>query len=422
MLIDDLKSRLINSIDLTKKISDDEIREMISDMVMNEYAAALMPVREKMRICRELFNAIRGMDILQELLDDDDITEIMVNGAQDIFVEKEGKLYRHNGRFSSKEKLEDIIQSVAAQTNKRINESSPIMDARLKDGSRINVVLGPIAIDGPVITIRKFPKRAIDADKLIMLGSVTKEAASFLKRLVEAKYNIFISGGTGSGKTTMLNALSGFIPEEERIITIEDSAELQLIGTRNLVRLECRTRNAEGENAVNIRDLIRTSLRIRPDRIIVGEVRGAEALDMLQAMNTGHDGSISTGHANSVQDMFSRLEVMALMAGEEIPVSAIRRQIASAIDIMIHLERMGDGSRKMVDISQIEGISSDRIITSSLFEYRLCPDGSERKLIRTGTRLARIKGNMDDKLEETVTGDQRRDILSGSIIDTLSVL
>ena len=396
MLIDELKSRLIGSIDLSKKISDEEIQEIISDMVMREYGSTSMSVREKLHLCRELFNSIRGMDILQELLDDDDITEIMVNGASDIFIEKEGRLLRHTGAFSSKEKLNDIIQSVAAWANRRVNESTPIMDARLKDGSRVNVVLEPIAIDGPVITIRKFPRKAIDMEKLIQLGTLTKEAADYLKLLVENKYNIFISGGTGTGKTTMLNALSGYIPEEERIITIEDSAELKLIGTRNLVRLECRTTNSEGENAVNIRDLIKTSLRMRPDRIIVGEVRGAEALDMLQAMNTGHDGSISTGHANSVHDMFSRLEVMALMAGEEIPVSAVRRQIVSAIDIMIHLERMRDGSRKMVDISQIEGITQDTIVTSSLYTFNHGKQGEKPGLVRTGIPLKRIKGALNN--------------------------
>ena len=392
MLIDELKERLIDNIDLSRNISDDEIRTMISDMVMNEYSGERISVREKMRLSRELFNAIRGMDILQELLEDAEITEIMVNGYQDIFVEKGGRLYRHEGSFTSRRKLEDIVQSVAARANKRVNEASPIMDARLEDGSRINIVLEPVAIGGPVITIRKFPEKAIDMERLISLGSVTQEAADFLRDLVRKRYNIFISGGTGTGKTTMLNALSGYIPPEERIITIEDSAELQLISAENLVRLECRTKNAEGENAVNIRDLIRTSLRMRPDRIIVGEVRGAEALDMLQAMNTGHEGSLSTGHGNSVQDMFSRLEVMALMAGEEIPVSAIRRQIASAIDIMIHLERARNGERRLVDISQIEGSDKDQIVTSALFEMKRDSQGRCVKLVRTDKQLFRQKG------------------------------
>ena len=394
MLIDDLKERLINNLDVSRDISDEEIRAVISDMVMSEYAGTKTSVKEKMRISRELFNAIRGMDILQELLEDGEITEIMVNGYRDIFVEKGGRIYRHKGSFTSLRKLEDIVQSVAARANKRVNESSPVMDARLDDGSRINIVLEPVAIGGPVITIRKFPEKAIDMEKLISLGSVTQEAADFLKQLVRQRYNIFISGGTGTGKTTLLNALSGYIPAEERIITIEDSAELQLINAENLVRLECRTKNAEGENAVNIRDLIRTSLRMRPDRIIVGEVRGAEALDMLQAMNTGHEGSISTGHGNSVQDMFSRLEVMALMAGEKIPVSAIRRQIASAIDIMIHLERMRNGERCLVDISQIEGIQEDSIITSALFEMKRDDKGQYRELVRTDKSIIRQKGDL----------------------------
>jgi len=373
---------------------------MISEMVMREFSAGLMGVHEKMQMCRELFNSIRGMDVLQEMLEDDSITEIMVNGPEDIFVEREGMLYRYAGAFSSKEKLEDIVQSVAAKTNKRINEASPVMDARLKDGSRINIVLEPIAIGGPVITIRKFPKKAIDVNALISMGTMTDEAAGFLRRLIEAKYNIFISGGTGTGKTTMLNALSGFIPPEERIVTIEDSAELRIENSPDLVRLECRQKNTEGENAVSIRDLIRTSLRMRPDRIIVGEVRGAEALDMLQAMNTGHEGSLSTGHANSVQDMLSRLEVMAMMSGEDIPLAAIRRQISSAIDIMIHLERMRNGQRKLVSISQIEGITDGEIITSPIFEYDRGHAGNKgRGLIRTGIRLVKLKGGMTDDQE-----------------------
>jgi len=400
MLIDDLKEKLINSIDLTQEISDAQLQEMISEMVMREFSAGLMGVHEKMQMCRELFNSIRGMDVLQEMLEDDSITEIMVNGPEDIFVEREGMLYRYAGAFSSKEKLEDIVQSVAAKTNKRINEASPVMDARLKDGSRINIVLEPIAIGGPVITIRKFPKKAIDVNALISMGTMTDEAAGFLRRLIEAKYNIFISGGTGTGKTTMLNALSGFIPPEERIVTIEDSAELRIENSPDLVRLECRQKNTEGENAVSIRDLIRTSLRMRPDRIIVGEVRGAEALDMLQAMNTGHEGSLSTGHANSVQDMLSRLEVMAMMSGEDIPLAAIRRQISSAIDIMIHLERMRNGQRKLVSISQIEGITDGEIITSPIFEYDRGHAGNKgRGLIRTGIRLVKLKGGMTDDQE-----------------------
>ncbi len=295
ILIEELKNRLINNIDLSRNISDEELNETITEMVINEYHDSAS-LKEKMRISRELFNAIRGLDVLQEILDDDDITEIMINGSDRIFIEKNGKLFRYNGRFSSEEKLRDVIQTIAARANKRVNESSPILDTRLYDGSRVNIVLDPVSISGAAVTIRKFPKDSITMDRLIQLGSITQEAVQFLKGLVENGYNIFISGGTGSGKTTFLNALSNFIPQDERIITIEDSAELKIEHIDNLVSLECRQANVEGENAITIRDLIRTSLRMRPSRIIVGEVRGAEALDMLQAMNTGHLGFHSFLH------------------------------------------------------------------------------------------------------------------------------
>ncbi len=295
ILIEELKNRLINSIDLSKNISDEELNETITEMVINEYHDKAS-LKEKMRISRELFNAIRGLDVLQEILDDDEVTEIMINGCDSIFIEKDGRLFKYNGHFSSEEKLRDVIQTIAARANKRVNESSPILDTRLYDGSRVNIVLNPISISGAAVTIRKFPKDSITMDKLIQLGSITREAVQFLKDLVENGYNIFISGGTGSGKTTFLNALSNFIPPDERIITIEDSAELKIEHIDNLVSLECRQANVEGENAITIRDLIRTSLRMRPSRIIVGEVRGAEALDMLQAMNTGHLGFPSFQH------------------------------------------------------------------------------------------------------------------------------
>lgn len=400
ILIEELKNRLINSIDLSRNISDDELNETITEMVASEYHGKAS-LKEKMRISRELFNAIRGLDVLQEILDDDEITEIMINGSDRIFIEKKGRLYKYRGRFSSEEKLKDVIQTIAARANKRVNESSPILDTRLYDGSRVNIVLDPISISGAAVTIRKFPKDSITMDKLVQLGSITSEAVRFLKGLVENGYNIFISGGTGSGKTTFLNALSGFIPPEERIITIEDSAELRIEHIDNLVSLECRQANVEGENAITIRDLIRTSLRMRPSRIIVGEVRGAEALDMLQAMNTGHDGSLSTGHGNSPHDMLSRLEVMTMMAGEELPLIAIRGQIASAIDIMIHLGRMRDGSRKVLNISQIEGMKESDIKLSTLFEYRQEDDKTAGgSLVRTDTPLVVRKGMMTEKYEQ----------------------
>ncbi len=399
-LIEELKDRLINSIDLSRNISDEELNETITEMVANEYHGKAS-LKEKMRISRELFNAIRGLDVLQEILDDDEITEIMINGSDRIFVEKKGRLFKYRGRFSSEEKLKDVIQTIAARANKRVNESSPILDTRLYDGSRVNIVLDPISISGAAVTIRKFPKDSITMDKLVQMGSITPEAAGFLKGLVENGYNIFISGGTGSGKTTFLNALSDFIPPEERIITIEDSAELKIEHIDNLVSLECRQANVEGENAITIRDLIRTSLRMRPSRIIVGEVRGAEALDMLQAMNTGHDGSLSTGHGNSPRDMLSRLEVMTMMAGEELPLMAIRGQIASAIDIMVHLGRMRDGSRKVLNISQIEGMKESDIKLSTLFEYKQEEDtNAGGMLVRTDTPLTVRKGMMTEGYEQ----------------------
>ena len=369
-LIEELKARLIDRIDLARDISDEELQEMITAMVMEHCSHKHMTLREKMRISRELFHSIRGLDILEEILEDEEVTEIMVNRFDRIYIEKKGKLHRHPGCFSSDQKLKDVIQSIAARANKRVNEASPILDTRLADGSRVNVVLEPISVQGPCITIRKFPKKSITMEDLIGLGSVTQEAAAFMRELVTEGCNIFISGGTGSGKTTMLNALSNYIPADQRIITIEDSAELRLVRVDNLVSLECRQPNTEGQNAVTIRDLIRTSLRMRPDRIVVGEVRGGEALDMLQAMNTGHDGSLSTGHGNSPVDMLSRLEVMTLMAGEELPVAAIRRQIASALDIMVHLGRLRDGSRKVLNICQVEGMNEGQIVLSDLFEYK----------------------------------------------------
>ena len=369
-LIEELKEKLIDGIDLSQNISDEELQEMITSMVMDYCSGRRISLKEKMKMSRKLFHSIRGLDILDEILEDDDVTEIMVNGYDRIFIEKKGKLFPYPERFSTEQKLRDVIQTIAADSNKRVNEASPILDTRLKDGSRVNVVLEPVAVQGPALTIRKFPKKGITMKDLVNMETISGEAADFLREMVERGFNIFISGGTGSGKTTMLNALSNFIPDDERIITIEDSAELRLERVENLVSLECRQANTEGENAVTIRDLIRTSLRMRPDRIVVGEVRGGEALDMLQAMNTGHDGSLSTGHGNSPADMLSRLEVMTLMAGEDLPVSAVRGQIASALDLMVHLGRMRDGSRKVISICQVEGFTEGEIRLSTLFRYQ----------------------------------------------------
>ena len=350
-------------------MEDQEIYRQIDDLILEETRNRYVSLRRKEALRTELFNSIRKLDILQELIDDDSVTEIMVNGTEGIFLERNGRLLCWEKKITSKEKLEDMVQQIAGRCNRIVNESVPVADARLSDGSRVSLVLPPVALTGPVITIRRFPKNPIHMDRLVELGAVTTEAAAFLRVLVRSGYNIFISGGTGSGKTTFLNALSDFIPKEERIITIEDNAELQIQGAENLVRLEARQANTEGKNSVTIRDLIKASLRMRPDRIVVGEVRGEEALDMIQSMNTGHDGSLSTGHANSPRDMLSRLETMILMA-MELPLSAIRRQIASAVDILIHLGRMRDRSRKVMEIVEITGYdrASGEITERTLFQ------------------------------------------------------
>lgn len=343
---------------------------MIDEEIITEGHSRYISLSERRLLKHALFNSIRGLDVLSELIEDEDITEIMVNGTNNIFVERSGKLERVPLVFPSTDKLGDIIQQIAAISNRRVNEASPIVDTRLADGSRVNIVLNPIAINGPVITIRKFPKEAMNMDRLISLGSISIEAAKILRILVEAGYNIFVSGGTGSGKTSFLNALSDFIPHDSRVITIEDSAELMITNIKNLVRLEVRQANTDGNGEISIRDLIRSALRMRPDRIIVGEVRGSEALDMLQAMNTGHDGSMSTGHANSPKDMLARLETMVLM-GMDMPLMAIRSQIFSAIDIIVHLGRLSDKSRKVLEISQLSALVDNKITLEPLFSYSL---------------------------------------------------
>ena len=362
-----LQEQVMAKLDLSREIEDGELVELIYQ-VLEEYTKdKYIPLRMKMEFGRDLFNAFRKLDILQELLEDESITEIMINGLENIFVEKGGEIYQYEKRFVSRKKLEDIAQQIGC--NRTVNEAEPIVDARLPDGSRVNLVLPPVALNGPIITIRKFPKEGITMKRLIAWGSISKEAAEFLEKLVKAKYNMFISGGTGSGKTTFLNALSQFIPEDERIITIEDNAELKLQSLPNLVRLEARNANMEGEGEIDIRELIRTALRMRPDRVIVGEVRSAETIDMLQAMNTGHDGSLSTGHGNSPKDMIGRLETMVLM-GMEIPIEAVQRQIASGIDIIIHLGRMRDKTRKVLEILEITGYEEGRIQMHTLYEFQ----------------------------------------------------
>ncbi|MDF2964099.1 MAG: pilus assembly protein, partial [Paenibacillus sp.] len=349
-------------------VMDDQLMEMIEQEVFSYAFDGYLTAGQKHQLVLRLFHSFRGLDVLQPLVDNPSITEIMINRHDQIFIEQEGRVRLTDVKFESKEKLEDVIQAIVARVNRAVNESSPIVDARLLDGSRVNVVLSPVALEGPAMTVRKFPESPLTLNDLVAKDALSEEAAVFLTRLVKAKYNLFIGGGTGSGKTTFLNALSQYIPEDERLITIEDSAELQIRTVPNLVRLETRNANTEGKGEISIRDLIRSSLRMRPNRIIVGEVRGAEALDMLQAMNTGHDGSLSTGHANSTEDMLSRLETMVL-SGAALPVEVIRKQICSAIDVMIHLQRLRDRSRRVTEISEILGLHGGEIQLNPLFQF-----------------------------------------------------
>ena len=365
-----LYEKVLLRLDMSKETGEEELQDIILAVLDESGKEEYISLSDKIRISRELFNAFRRLDILQDLLEDDAVTEIMVNGTENIFYEKGGKLYRSERHFLSEERLNDVIQQIAGEANRYVNEAFPIADARLADGSRVNIVLRPVAVNGPILTIRKFPAEAITMSRLIGLGSLTKEAASFIRKLVGAKYNIFVSGGTGAGKTTFLNAMSDYIPKEERIITIEDNAELQIQGVQNLVRLEARGANLEGEGAVTIRDLIRSALRMRPDRIIVGEVRGEETVDMISsAMLNGHSGSMSTGHANNPADMLHRLETMMMM-GIDLPLQAIQRQIASALDIIIHLGRLRDKSRRVLQIEEVTGYEDGSIQTRTLYEFR----------------------------------------------------
>ncbi len=392
-MLDELGLRIrdvvLSEIDLSKELSDEEICDLIGMAVSKEAREIPMTLRQRADLERIIFNSLRKLDILQELVDDKAVTEIMVNGPNEIFYEKAGRIYEFNGHFSSEEKLEDVIQQIVGRHNRVVNQASPIVDTRLSDGSRVNIVLNPISIGGSAVSIRKFPEHPMSMEKLIDIESISPEAAGVLQILTQAKYNIFISGGTGSGKTTFLNALSQYIPDDERIITIEDSAELQLVGAKNIVRLETRNSNTDGVTPITIRDLIRTALRMRPDRIIVGECRGAEALDMLQAMNTGHDGSLSTGHANSPADAISRIEVMTLMGAEEMPLKAIRQQVASGIDIIVQLGRLRDKSRRVLEISEIDSFTDGEIMLNSLYHFEesgVDDDGRILgQLVKTGT-------------------------------------
>lgn len=363
-----LHARILARLDMTRDMEDEELTELIYEVLQEVSQEEYLPLDQKTMLGKELFNAFRKLDLLQEFLEDDDITEIMINGTQNIFIEKAGRISQSDKRFLSADKLEDVIQQIVAGSNRLVNEASPIVDARLADGSRVNVVLPPVALNGPIVTIRKFAKEVITMNKLMEWQSINSKVSGFLASLVAAGYNIFISGGTGSGKTTFLNALSQYIPKNERIITIEDNAELQIQNIKNLVRLEARNANVEGTGEVTIRDLIKSALRMRPDRIIVGEVRSAEAIDMLQALNTGHDGSLSTGHANSPKDMISRLETMVLM-GMDLPLPAIERQIASGLDIIVHLGRLRDKSRKVLEVTEVLGYWDGQIHLQTIYRY-----------------------------------------------------
>lgn len=357
------------SLDLTSSAGDEELWHGIERRILGDPNLGELTSGERHAWVQRLFDSFRGLDILQPLVDHPDITEIMINSHLEIFVEQEGDVRQIPLQFESRERLEDIIQMIVSGVNRIVNESSPIVDARLKDGSRVNIVLPPIALKGPTMTIRKFPSEPMTMSDLIEKGALHQDAAILLQQLVRSKYNIFIGGGTGSGKTTFLNALSQFIPSDERIITIEDSAELQIVTVPNLVSLETRNANTEGKGQISIRDLIKSSLRMRPNRIVIGEVRGAEALDMLQAMNTGHDGSLSTGHANTISDMISRLETMVL-SGAELPIEVVRQQISSAIDIFVHLSRLRDRSRRVTEISEVIGMHDGEVLLNPLFRFQ----------------------------------------------------
>jgi len=388
-----LYQKIMERMDMTVSVSDRELMELIDEVIVKESKKRYITLPMKYRYRQELFDSFRRLDVLSEAIDDSDVTEIMVNGANQIFIEKNGRIQKFDKVFSSEEKLEDVIQQIASRVNRRVNEVTPMADARLEDGSRVNIVLPPIALDGPIVTIRRFSKEPIRMEQLIAWNSISREAADDLADLVRSGYNIFVCGGTGSGKTTFLGALAEFIPPDERVITIEDSAELKLVNVKNLVRLETRPANLEGKHEITIRQLIRNALRMRPDRIIVGEVRSEEALDMIQAMCTGHQGSMSTGHANSSQDMLSRLETMVLM-GMDLPLAAIRGQIASALDIIVYLGRLRDKSRHVIEIDEVDGIKDGKIRLNKLYSWQ---EEGERdgkiigKLVRTQTVLHREK-------------------------------
>lgn len=389
-----IRHMVLEQVPLDSEIDEDRLLAIIDESIEKAGGDGYIRFGERKRLRREIYNSMRKLDVLQELIEDEEITEIMVNGPEHIFIEKEGKLMETGLEFDSAERLNDIAQQIASGGNRIVNETNPILDVRLADGSRVNIVMHPVAIVGPVITIRKFPKEPLTMEKLIAMGAITREADTVLRKLVEARYNIFISGGTGAGKTTFLNILSNYIPPDERIITVEDSAELQIQGIENLVRLEARNANVEGKNQITIRDLIKSALRMRPDRIVVGEIRDATAIDMLTAMNTGHDGSLSTGHANSPEDMLNRLETLVLM-GMDIPLEAIRQQIASAIDIVVHLGRLRDKSRKVLKICEVGQVENGKIRLYPLFQF-----------VEEKEEEGRVIGNLMDMGHRLINSDK----------------
>ncbi len=391
-----LYEELMDEFSLNQELTDNEINHLIEDAIIRRSREKGYTLEEKQFLKKELFYSFRKLDVLSHLLEDEDVSEIMINGKDHLFIEKKGKLYRVTETFSSEESLRNIIQQIVSSCNRIVNETTPIVDARLEDGSRVNVVLPPIALDGAVMTIRKFPKDFFTMDKLIQMNSITEEVALFLKKLVEARYNIFISGGTGCGKTTFLNVLSNYIPEGERIITIEDSAELQIRQVKNIVRLETRNANVEGENAIEMSALIKSALRMRPDRIIVGEVRDAAAMDMANSMLTGHDGSISTGHGNSAKEMLLRLETMILM-GYDMPILAIRQQLSAAIDVVIHLGRLRDNSRKVMEVSEILGVENGEIVLNPIYIFE---ETREEKGVVQGKWIKKNKLKNIKKLQQ----------------------
>lgn len=399
-IVAEIKQYITENLPLSK-LSDEELQEKVEAITMEKLSWQYISIEQQVSIVEQVYSSIRGFGLLDSIISDDTITEVMINGPQNIFIEQNGRLFKLDKEFESQRRLEDIIQRIVGLAGREVNQANPICDTRLPDGSRVNVVLPPIALCGPTVTIRKFSKTPMTIEKLIQYGSITKEIAEKLQMLVKAKYNIFISGGTGSGKTTFLNALSNYIPKDERVITIEDSAELQIEGIDNLVSLETRNANASGAGQITIRDLIKSSLRMRPERIIVGEVRGGEALDMLQAMNTGHDGSLSTGHANSTEDMLSRLETMVLQGAAGLPLEAIRQQIASAVDIIIHLSRLRDKSRKTMEITEVVGYENGKIILNPLYVFE---EDENSTLERVSGTLHRTKNPMKNTFKLQLAG------------------